>query len=448
MSQRSYDITSPKSLQDYSKRLIGKSLEDTVGKYNLDQLSNKGKLGTLVEEYFFEYSPGSNREHEPDFSEAGVELKVTGVLRKKTHRSDEAPFKAKERLVLTMINYFGLAEETWGTSSFLKKCSLMLILFYLYEKNIPAPQRKFVMNPILWNFPEVDLEIIKKDWLAIQQKIFDGMAHELSEGDTFYLAACRKGAGGPSESLRGQPFSEVSAKSRAFSLKPSYVNSIIDATWNDEELIQSESDARLGIEIVTQNKFHGLSGKIVDEIAVMFDYLPGAKKAKNYLAHLSLRILGTKKKWLPEFQKAGIVLKTIRLSKNGTPKEATSFPTFDFIETAEQKWEESVFYEKINQKFFFVIYQYDSNNVLRFKKVMFWNMPYTDRLEAQRVWQRAVEVIKIGSMDELPKSSQSHVAHVRPHGKNKADTLPLPNGEFFTKQCFWLNQKYVANQVN
>lgn len=447
MSQLPYDITSPKSLQDYSRRLIGKSLEEAVSKYDLDQSSNKGRLGTLVEEYFFEYSPGANREHEPDFTEAGVELKVTGVLRKKTHRPNEAPFKAKERLVLTMINYFGLAEETWDTSSFLKKCSLMLILFYLYEKNIPAPQRKFVMNPILWSFPEVDLEIIKKDWLTIQQKIFDGIAHELSEGDTFYLAACRKGSGGPNESLRGQPFSETSAKSRAFSLKPSYVNSIIDATWDDEELIHSESDARLGIEAVTKNKFHGLEGKTVDEIAAIYDFLPGEKIAKNYLAHLSLRILGTKKKWLPEFQKAEIVLKTIRLNKNGTPKEAMSFPTFDFIETAQQQWEDSVFYEKINQKFFFVVYQCDANDVLRFKKVMFWNMPYIDRLEAQKVWQRTVEVIQSGSMSELPKSSQSHVAHVRPHGKNKADTLPLPNGESFTKQCFWLNQRYIADQI-
>lgn len=447
MSQLPYDITSAKSIQEYSKKLIGKSLEEAVGKYDLDQASNKGKLGTLVEDYFFQYSPGANREHDPDFAEAGVELKVTGVIRKSKHSASESPFKAKERLVLTMINYFGLADETWDTSSFLKKCSLMLILFYLYEKNLPAPQRKFVMNPVLWTFPEVDLEIIRKDWDTIQQKILDGTAHELSEGDTFYLAACRKGAGGIKEKPRAQPFSTIPAKSRAFSLKPSYVNTIIDSTWNEESLIRTETDAHIGLEEITLRKFQDLRNKTVNEIATMYSYFPGQKQAKNYLADLSLRILGTTKKWLPEFQKAGIVLKTIRLQKNGTPKEAISFPTLDFIETSEQQWEDSTFFEKIEQKFLFVIYQYDANDVLRFKKVMFWNMPYKDRLEAQRVWQLTVDVIKSGQMTELPKASQSSVAHVRPHGRDKKDTLPLPNGGTFTKQCFWLNQLYIASQI-
>lgn len=448
MSQLPYDITSAESIREYSKKLIGKSLEETVGQYNLDHLANKGKLGTLVEDYFFQYSPGANKEHSPDFAEAGVELKVTGVIPKPTHGPNEAPYKAKERLVLTMINYYGLADETWITSSFLKKCSLMLILFYLYEKGLPAPQRKFVMNPVLWTFPDIDLEVIKKDWDVIQQKVLNGEAHTLSEGDTFYLAACRKGPGGAGEKLRAQPFSEVRAKSRAFSLKPSYVNTIINSSYSEETLLHSEVEAEIGLEEMAMRKFHGLQGRTVEEIYMEYNFPPGDNQAKNYLANLSLRILGTKKKWLPEFLKGGVTLKTIRLKSNGTPKEAMSFPTIDFIETAEQKWEDSSFYDKINQKFFFVIYQYDTNGVLRFKKAMFWNMPYIDRVESMRVWKRTVDVIKNGDMAQLPKSSQSTVAHVRPHARNKADTLPLPNGGSFTKQCFWINQRYLAEQIN
>ena len=441
MAQLPYDIKSAESIRDYSKKLIGRSLEEVVGKYNLDDVVNKGKLGTMVEEHFFEYMPGPNKDHEPDFFEAGVELKVTGVVPKGNS------YKAKERLVLTMINYYGLADEIWEKSSFLKKCRLMLILFYLYQKGIPSTQRKFVMNPVLWEFPEADLEIIRKDWAVIQQKIFDGLAHELSEGDTFYLAACRKGSGGPNEKLKSQPFSNQLAKSRAFSLKPSYVNTIIDSTWTDKGLIKTEHEAEEGIEEVTLKKFDGLVGMSEQELATRYDFAT-VDKSKNYYASLSLRILGTKKKWLPEFVKADVVMKTIRLDYNGTPKEAMSFPTFDFIETVNQAWEDSVFYEKINQKFFFVIYQYDANNILRFKKCMFWNMSYSDRQEAESVWQKTVDVINSGDMKKLPKSSDSDVAHVRPHAKNKADTLPLPNGGSFTKQCFWLNQQYIKRQIN
>jgi len=144
--------------------------------------------------------------------------------------------------------------------------------------------------------------------------------------------------------------------------------------------------------------------------------------------------------------KADITMKTIRLDKNGTPKEGISFPTFNFIDTVNQKWEDSVFYEKINQKFFFVIFKYDTEGVLRFEKCMFWNMPYVDRLEAKKVWERTNEVINANELKKLPKISDNHVAHVRPHGRNKLDTLPLPGGGSFTKQCFWLNPQYIKEQ--
>ena len=56
--------------------------------------------------------------------------------------------------------------------------------------------------------PEKDLLIIRQDFDTIVNKIKKGKAHELSEGDTDYLAACRKGQKGEKE--RKQPFSEYS----------------------------------------------------------------------------------------------------------------------------------------------------------------------------------------------------------------------------------------------
>ncbi len=447
MTAHDYDTASPESIREYAEKLIGKSLEETVGIYNLDQLPNKGRLGSLVEDYFYKYRPTGAAEHLPDFSEAGVELKVTGVIPRKTVQDGEVPFKAKERLVLSMIHYVKLANETWEQNTLMKKCSLMLLLFYLYQKELPAPERKFVHKPVLWEFPDEDIVIIKRDWLAIQQKIFDGKAHELSEGDTFYLGACRKGSGGPKETLKIQPFSTTLAKARAFSLKPSYVDTILNKTWNQASLIRDEHQAEEGIEAITTHKFSDLEGKSIAELADLYAFPIGEKLSKSYFSQLSLRILGTKKKHLPEFVKAGVTMKTIRLNHSGTPSEAMSFPNFNFIELSEQKWEDSAFYEQINQKFFFVIYQYDEAGTLRFKKVMFWNMPYADRLEAQQVWEKTVKAINECNPDQFPKSSQSHVAHVRPHGANKADTLPLPCGKEFTRQCFWLNRLYIADQV-
>ena len=52
-----------------------------------------------------------------------------------------------------------------------------------------------------------------------------------------------------------------------------------------------------------------------------------------------------------------------------------------------------------------------------------------------------------GVTNNLPKKSESTVAHVRPHGRDGDDRLPLPDGRMMTKQCFWLNNSYIAEQI-
>ncbi len=92
----------------------------------------------------------------------------------------------------------------------------------------------------------------------------------------------------------------------------------------------------------------------------------------------------------------------------------------------------------------------------KFKKVQFWNMPHKDLEEVRRVWEKTAQTIREGVVltqtangvsNNLPKQSESHVAHVRPHGRDANDQLPLPDGRMMTKQCFWLNGNYIAEQV-
>ena len=52
--------------------------------------TGKGAVGTVIEESWFGYSP--NSESEPDFPEAGVELKATPYIR------TNSGIRAKERL--------------------------------------------------------------------------------------------------------------------------------------------------------------------------------------------------------------------------------------------------------------------------------------------------------------------------------------------------------------
>lgn len=437
MFQEKYDKSSVDSIVAYSNLLTGKTLDEAVtlpGK--VENLKNKGDLGRLVETHFFEIDPSNQQ---IDFPEAGLELKVTGLLTK-----SDGSFSAKERLVLGMINFHALIEEDWETSYVYIKCQLMLILFYLYNKNVPRADQKFVLPPLLYQISDWDEAELKRDWQIIRSKVLAGKAHELSEGDTFLLGACRKGAGGEKEALRSQPKSDVLAKSRAFSFKTSYLNRIIQR--HQGGYLPDAMHDDLSFEETILLKFSPHLGKSVSSISQELNFHKSSKNHKGFLSELSRRILGTNKKSLPEFQDNAIEMKTVRLKANGTPAEGMSFPKFDFLDIVHQDWEDSEFFEKLERKFLLVVFAMDVNGDLKLNRVFFWNMPFEDRLEAEAVWLKTKMLVSQSST-AFPRQSQTRVAHVRPHGRKGSDKLPLPDGSSHAKQSFWLNPKYIGSVV-
>jgi DNA mismatch repair protein MutH len=435
MKRQDYDPASPQSILEYAKQLEGKSLSDVIDMSAVpENVKSKGDLGQLVEKYFFGYQP--NNSPEPDFPQAGVELKTTGVIR---HPSKG--YKAKERLVLSMIDYLELAQEQWDSCSLMKKCRLLLILFYLYDKEVPVLHRRFVPSPVLFKFPDQDLQQIQLDWEFIRKKVASGQAHELSESDTFYLSACRKGSGGPSEKLRSQPNSEVGAKARAFSLKPKYVDLILSGKSVPPPIL--ETAEREGIEEATRRKLRPFLGLSVEQLK---DDLNVDVAGKGLYRNLVMAMLGTVSRTVPELDRADIELKTIRVGENWTPKESMSFPSFKYLEIINEVWEDSSFREKLERKFLFAIFREGSDGIVRFEKTFYWNMPYLDREEARRVWEDTKRRVMIDAED-LPKSSESRVAHVRPHAKNSLDRYPTPQNTEVVKKGFWLNRSYLRDVI-
>ncbi|HAZ52532.1 MAG TPA: hypothetical protein DCY66_12800 [Bacteroides sp.] len=217
----SYDKTSIQSIFEYSKRLIGNSLRDVVSEDVVDASrlrgQGKGGLGQMIEELFFQYPV--NSDPGPDFREAHLELKATGLKSEK-----EGGLQIKERLVCDMLDYCSIVNTPFESSLFYLKCRIMLLIFYLYEKGIDKLDLKFIYT-VVWQLPEKDLLIIKNDFETFINKIKNGEAHNLSEGDTEYLGACRKGQKG--DNLRAQPFSDVRAPKRALSLKPAYMRTVL-----------------------------------------------------------------------------------------------------------------------------------------------------------------------------------------------------------------------------
>lgn len=420
---------------------------DTTGRLS----TGKGAIGTVIEESWFGYSP--NSESEPDFPEAGVELKVTPYLRGRNG------IRAKERLVCNIINYMEEYAKTFDTSAFWHKCNTMLLMSYEHLADKPKGDFR-IDEAILFSFPEEDLIIIEHDWETIISKVRSGKAHEISEGDTLYLAACTKGAN--ASSVRPQPFSDTPAKQRAYSLKASYMTQILNkyifGDCENPRIIKHWEQLRsCSFEEYIISKVTPCYGKTQAELKQIFAVDSNAKSLNEILLARMLDVSG-RIAYTEEFQKAGIIPKTIRVQYNGTIKESMSFPTFDFIKlSAETEWENSELYNYLAPtRFMFVIFQQRQDEQYAFDRVMFWNIPNADLEQVRIVWQRTVQALREGVQltqtprgvkNNLPKQSENPVAHVRPHGKDASDKLPLPDGRMMTKQCFWLNNTYIREQI-
>ena len=465
-----YDEKDPISIERYSQKMEGKTFrqileEDEkknmsmtmreIGAYGVSKVSetkrNKGNLGQIIEERFFHYH--CNNDSRPDFPEAGVELKVTPYKRNRN-----GSLSAKERLILTMIDYMEVIDEEFENSHFWNKSKLILLVYYLYQKDIKENLDYKISYSRLFTPPEQDMKIIRCDYEIIVSKIKEGKAHELSESDTLYLGAAPKAS--TSKDRRKQPFNEELAKPRAFAFKNSYMTYvlnyyIIPGKKTYEAILTKETTQ--SFEDYVGEKIKAYKNYTVESLCKEFQ-VEYKKKPKNLEAMLAYRILGIKGNHAEEFEKANIVVKTIRIGKNNKIKESMSFPTFKFKELIEEEWEESVFGNYLREtRFLFVVYKYDEQDRLRLKGCQFWNIPYND-LEGnvKNVWMKTQRVIKEGihitvkngrKYNNLPKASDNPVCHVRPHALNAEDTYELPNGEQFPKQCFWLNNSYILMQL-
>ena len=442
-----------------SKEAEGKRFSDYDINNRLDSRGNKGGLGQVIEEGLFEYQ--INSDSSADFEELGIELKVTPIKINKIKS-----LSAKERLVLNIINYMTEHDKTFEESSFWKKNQQLLMMFYLWEKDLDRKDYK-ILKSILYSVPVADLEIIRQDWETILGKIRAGKAEELSEGDTLYLAACTKGAN--RSSLRKQPFSDALAMQRAYSLKASYMTVLIRQKLNNEKVISFAKANELRtktLEELLYEKFDPYLGKTVSEISNEIDYAINMSN-KSAIPNMISRILGitgTRLDKIEEFEKANIQFKTIRLEPDGIPKEHMSFENIDFNYWLESEWEDSQLYEKFEPtKFLFIVFQYSQSkdeNPERepvFKKIKLWNMPEkVINEELKKMWievksilSEGVQLIDKGNrvLNNLPKPKSNGVVHIRPKAKDGSDKTALPDGQRITKQCYWLDREYVAKII-
>lgn len=479
--KKGYDPASPKSIEEYALQLENKRFievikqkknigDDVVGAY-ADEL-NKGNLGKLLEEVYFGYK--ANTKQEPDFPEAGVELKTTPYEVKK-----DGSLRAGERLVITNIGYDKPIELEFYKSHVWNKMRLILLVYYWRNKELKNRLLYQIGYVRMFSPPQEDLEIIKKDYDYIVGKIHDGLAHELSEADTMYLGACTKGATAEKSTVPQYYGDKIPARKRAFCFKTSYMtyvlNHYIVGDKGDNCILKNPL-------VLEKNTFEDVLAGIVDnyigmsdkELCEMFGREYNNNKAQ--WNDLTCNILGIRNEHADEFEKANIKVKTIRVEENNRIVENMSFPPFKFMELVKEEYDESTLHDYFDEtRFFFFVWKRDGD-VYRVKGCLLWNMSYEDlNITVRDEWEAYKNTIiygveftkhvdsngKISFTNNLPNKSETEIIHIRPHAQKAAyrfnngeeygnvdrDANMLPSGEYMTTQSFWINNSYILKQI-
>lgn len=467
-----YDDRDDASVLEYARRLEGKTLREALDiprdmmpkgytKASTEgKQGNKGAMGENVEEYYFDIH--NNSKQEPDFPYIGMELKTTALFEKReddttsSSRKKNKPvtIRAKERLAITSINYNTILNETFETSHLWEKAKKILLMVYEYRDDTDNVFDMPYRLAAIWGIPDEDLPQIRDDWETVMQKIRDGKAEQISSRDTKYLEAATTGSG--HGATVSQPNSDVSAKPRRWALKGSYMTTVINKLFEErerriEQIRRDGEDNTLTLEELVQTRFLPYFGKSVDQLKRELG-LDAIKQPKNLYARMTKAILGVgSDAEIEEFAKADVITRTIRVQDNGRIRESVSFPAIDWIEIANTEWEDSDFYRTLQRPFLFVVYRGESSQHCRLEGLTWWSCPDDALEEARLVYEDTRHRVLAGDYAHFVKGSgfdgTGSRFHVRPHGRNKEDVSPTPQGGMAGKKSFWITNRYVEEII-
>ena len=451
-------FNSVKELVEYSENILDKSINDVVQNNgtvdNSSMKRKKGVLGNLVETEFYHYPQNNNPS--ADFEELGVELKITGIVETKKG------YRAKERMVLSMINFMDVAKESFEEIHLLDKNKLILILWYHYIKGVNCKDYKFKYL-LLYSLLR-DKKIIENDYNIIRNKILDGKAHELSEGDTTYLGACRKGRKG--SDTRSQPNSSIPAPSRAFCLKNSYMNLLLNNLIENKDIYTGERDVQyLSVLNYVESKlkpyFNKTQLEITKELGLHFEKTP-----KNLNKIISDKLIGKDKdlKNIDDiFRYSTYIIKNSPIFGDNKPKERMSFRNL-MISEFKENWENSIwkqYFEEIsiiNIRYLFE--KYNSKNgtgILKdVKQISFNDKDLTNMEKTYNMVKNAIKLYEKRELGEnvdeyvkllpTPQSFEGQILEILPKsskGKNVYRTLFENEGKDKTKVAFALTKEIL-----
>ncbi|MBQ6629181.1 MAG: hypothetical protein IJH65_10255 [Methanobrevibacter sp.] len=438
-------------LLEYTSNIKGKTFKEIDSENLLANASlnrQKGLLGHVVETGFYKYP--INSDSKADFEELDIELKVTGYVKNKN-----GSLRAKERLVLSKINYNEIINETFESSHVLGKCKKMLIIWYEYDSTKEA--KDFLITDYQLYDMTNDFKIFNNDFEIIKGKVLDGRAHELSEGDTSYLGACTKAR--TSSDRTTQPFSDILPKPRAYSLKNAYMTGILRELIEKPTLleIKSQQEFNTVIEYV-KDKLEAYFGKTQVEI---LEEITGREYdeiiPKNISKMISDELIG-KDEDLPKkddlFAKTSFIIKNLPIKEDGKPRERMSFKTIS-LSDFETDWEDSYWKNYFEETTLIVICYAEKNKSRNGFRVLSDVKQITfdenDLESFEKTYNQIKLAIEKKDVNLLPTSAngfKNQLLEIAPKGVKGDDAYVNFFKRDKTKVAFMISKKLLVNKLN
>ncbi|MBT4560243.1 MAG: hypothetical protein HOC43_05275 [Planctomycetes bacterium] len=154
------------SLIKQSKAIEGKWVESLASREipPYDAQKQKSFFGLLIEECL---GIAPNTRAEPDISDLGIEIKVSGFKQ----LSGEGGLNAKERLVFGLIDYLDVAKsERLVDLKIWNKIKRQLIFIYEYKKSMNV---RFV-HSFLWEPSGQEVAILEADYAILRTAVIEG----------------------------------------------------------------------------------------------------------------------------------------------------------------------------------------------------------------------------------------------------------------------------------
>jgi DNA mismatch repair protein MutH len=463
-----FDELDGSSVVAHARRLEGMNVREVaekVGRGDLATAKGKGSIGQVLQTWFA--VPFSDNRPHADLPDArvlgsevvGIEIKIV-PMRQSSKRD---LLRAKERNVISMINYSSLPTERWSTASVRHKLEHILFIFYLYD--FEDWRKSTVLRSVLWSLRDEPLsKRIEKDWSRTRDLVAAGHASLLTESDkeTVILRTCRKGAGGPKEQKISIPGSKEPAWKRAFSLAPGHLDVVLARNQPAAPLVSFLPDttaSTVSFEDAVLSQLKALVGMRIRELDPSRDWSKSHKNAAALVVKRALR-LELDPDQIVEFVERRVVVRVLPvLVKSQKLKEAVSFPVMRLREFVDEEWEESTLLSYLQLILFIPTYLGDGTvrqGNRRIGKSWFWTPTERELDDIHSEWLHYQKLVRSGAcmtkkdlrgrlVSGLLKESQTKYIHMRPHGRDADDFDEDRFGNRIVKQSFWLNKRFLEH---